>query len=148
MRCAGSTDSHRVRISICPSEGSGTGASFQRNSSPVNLPAGRLFKIHWRFLLSVMGIAPVRSGSPMRVLYEAADHIIPRLIDGAHSLDQLRGPAASQTGCGEHAIADIRVDTGDQKSAGRAKMLALYFDGRAKGFAFEKSPCRERTRET
>src|SRR5580704_10504556 len=55
MRCAGSTDSHRVRSSICPSEGRGIGSSFQRNSSPVNLPTGRAFKIHWRFLLSVMG---------------------------------------------------------------------------------------------
>src|SRR5258707_9485652 len=56
MRCAGSADSHRVRIRTCPSEGRGIGASFQRNSSPVNLPAGRAFKIHWRFLLSVMGV--------------------------------------------------------------------------------------------
>src|SRR5260370_21235872 len=58
MRCAGSTDSHRVRIRTCPCEGRGIGASFQRNSSPVNLPAGRAFKIHWRFLLSVMGCPP------------------------------------------------------------------------------------------
>src|SRR5260221_7591534 len=56
MRCAGSADSHRVRTRTCPSEGRGIGASFQRNSSPVNLPAGRAFKIHWRFLLSVMGV--------------------------------------------------------------------------------------------
>src|ERR1700730_7139458 len=61
MRCAGSTDSHRVRIRTYPSEGRGIGASFQRkNSSPVNLPAGRAFKIHWRFLLSVMGCPRIR----------------------------------------------------------------------------------------
>src|SRR5258708_7556011 len=58
MRCAGSIDSHRVRISTYPSEGRGIGASFQRNSSPVNLPAGRAFKIHWRFFLSGMGCPP------------------------------------------------------------------------------------------
>src|SRR5260370_37998369 len=56
MRCAGSTDSHRVRIRTCPPEGRGIGASFQRNSSPVNLPAGRAFKIHWRFFLSVIDV--------------------------------------------------------------------------------------------
>src|SRR5260221_14293067 len=61
MRCAGSADSHRVRIRTCPSEGRGIGASFQRTSSPVNLPAGRAFKIHWRLLLSVMGCPPKRT---------------------------------------------------------------------------------------
>src|SRR6266852_6125222 len=38
--------------------GRGIGASCQRNSSPVNLPAGRAFNIHWRFLLSVMRCPP------------------------------------------------------------------------------------------
>src|ERR1700756_2665771 len=60
MRCAGSADNHRVRISTCPLEGCGIGASFQRNSSPVNLPAERAFKIHWRFLLSVIRYSPLR----------------------------------------------------------------------------------------
>src|SRR5258707_66040 len=55
MRCAGSTDSHRLRTSTCPSAGWGIGASFQRNSFPDTLPEGRAIKIHWRFLLSVIG---------------------------------------------------------------------------------------------
>src|SRR5712692_1311723 len=54
VRCAGSTDNHRFRTSTCPSEDCGIDVSFQRNSSPVNLPAGRTFKIHWRFLLLVI----------------------------------------------------------------------------------------------
>src|SRR5260370_24773784 len=58
MRCAGSIDNHRVRIRTCPSEGRGIGASFQRTSSPVNLPVGRAFKIHWRFLFSGIGYLP------------------------------------------------------------------------------------------
>src|SRR5712692_3691587 len=54
VRCAGSTDNNRFRTSTCPSEDCGIDVSFQRNSSPVNLPAGRTFKIHWRFLLLVI----------------------------------------------------------------------------------------------
>src|SRR5258706_832013 len=61
MRCAGSTDSHRVRIRTWPSAGRGIGASFQTNSSPVNFPAGRAFRSHWRFLPSVMGCPPKRT---------------------------------------------------------------------------------------
>src|ERR1700729_1432343 len=148
MRCAGSTDSHRVRISICPSEGSGIGASFQRNSSPVNLPAGRLFKIHRRFFLSVMGIAPVRPASPTWVLHEAPCHLIPRLVDGTDTFDELRSATASQTGCGDHAIADIRIDTGHQEWADRAEIPALVLDGCAVGFAFAEFSCCERARET
>jgi hypothetical protein len=34
--------------------------SFQRNSFSVSLPAGRAFKIHWRFLPSVIGYSPLR----------------------------------------------------------------------------------------
>jgi hypothetical protein len=39
----------------------GMTASFQRNSSPVNLLAGRPFQIHWRSLLAVMGCLPIRT---------------------------------------------------------------------------------------
>src|ERR1700720_2792287 len=54
VRCAGSTDNHRFRTSTCPLEGCGADVSFQRNSSPDNLPVGRTFKIHWRFLFLVI----------------------------------------------------------------------------------------------
>src|ERR1700689_4704051 len=67
-----------------------------------------------------------RAALPMRVLHEAPYHRIARLVDGTHSLDKFRGLAASQTGGGDHAIADIRVDTGHQKSADRAKVSALF----------------------
>src|SRR5580700_2404993 len=147
MRCAGSTDSHRVRISICPSEGFGIGASFQRNSSPVNLPAGRLSNIHRRFLPSVMGIAPVRRASPMWVLHEAPCHLSSRLVDGTDSFDELRSATASQTGRSDHAVADIRVDTGHQKCADGAEMPALFLDGCAIGVAFAGFSCRERACE-
>src|SRR6202048_4093551 len=68
MRCAGSNDSHRLRTSTCPSEGFGIDASFQRNSSPVILLAGRAFKIHWRFLPSAIACPPYcwRASSPSR----------------------------------------------------------------------------------
>ena len=84
----------------------------------------------------------------MRVQHEAPGHVFPRLVDGTHSLDEFRGPAASQTRCGEHAIADIRVNTGHEKSADRTEMLALFLDGRAKNFALEQLSCRERARES
>src|SRR5258707_6971498 len=83
------TDSHRVRIRTCPSEGCGIGASFQRNSSPVNLPAGRAFKIHWRVLplglpyfplsltagLSGAGVAPAGRGRGRMWVSDWPEHI-------------------------------------------------------------------------
>src|SRR5579859_6022517 len=148
MRCAGSTDSHSVRISIWPSAGSGIGASFQRNSSPVNLPVGRLFKIHRRFVLSIMGIAPVQPASLMSALHEAPCHVIPRLVDGTDTFDELCSPTASQTGRGDHAIADVGVDAGHQERADRAEVPALLVDSCAIGFAFAEFSRCERARET
>src|SRR6266481_2610930 len=81
-------------------------------------------------------------------LHEAPCHLIPRLVDGTHSLDELRRPAASQTGRGDHAIADIRVDTGHQEYAHRAEIPALVLKGCAVGFAFAELSCRERACET
>src|SRR5258708_4878307 len=85
---------------------------------------------------------------PIWVPHEASCHVIPRLVDGTHSLDKFRGPGASQTGCSEHAITDIRIDSGHQKCADRTEMPALFLDGCTKGFAFAKFPCCECTRET
>src|ERR1700752_1741957 len=84
----------------------------------------------------------------MLVLHEAPFHFIPRLVDGTDSLNQFRSPATSQPGRGDHAIADIGVDTGHQKCANRTEMPALFLDGCAIGFAFPKFSCRERTGET
>jgi hypothetical protein len=84
----------------------------------------------------------------MWVPHEAPCHLILRLIDGTDSLDELRSPTASQTGRGDHAIADIRVDTGHQKCADGAEMPALFLGGCAIGFAFAEFSCRERARET
>jgi len=86
--------------------------------------------------------------SPLRVLHEAPCHLIPRLVDGPDSLDELRGPAASQTGRGDHAIADIGVDTAHQECADRAEIPALVLDGCAKGFTFAELSCRERACKT
>src|SRR5258707_9292913 len=90
----------------------------------------------------------VRAASPMWILHEAPCHLIPRLVDGTHSRDEFRGPAASQTGRGDHAIADIRVDTGHQECADRAEIPALVFKGCAIGVAFAEFSCRERACET
>jgi hypothetical protein len=84
----------------------------------------------------------VRAASRMWVLHEALCHLIPRLVDGADSLDEFRGGAASQTRRGDHAIADIGVDTAHQECADRAEMPALVIDGCAKGFAFAELACR------
>ena len=65
----------------------------------------------------------------MWVQHEAPGHVFPRLVDGTHSLDEFRGPAASQTGCRDHTVADIRIDTSHQKGPDRAEMLALVLDG-------------------
>jgi hypothetical protein len=86
--------------------------------------------------------------SQIWVLHEESRHLIPRLVDGADSLDEPRGPAASQTGCGDHAVADLRIDTGHQKGPNRPEMFALVLDGCAIGFACAEFSCRQRTRET
>ncbi len=91
---------------------------------------------------------PGSVGLPMRVLYEEPRHLIPGLVDGTYSFDELRSPAASQTGGGDHAVADICVDAGHQKCADRAEVPALFLDSCAIGFAFPEFPCGERTRET
>src|ERR1700742_1641289 len=67
----------------------------------------------------------VRAASPMRVLQEALCHLIPRLVDGTDSLDELRSPTASQTRRRDHPIVDIRVDTGHQEGGDRAEIPAL-----------------------
>src|SRR6202051_3309270 len=100
-----------------------------------------------------MPLSPVmetsgRAMSPLRVLHEAPFHLVPHLVDGTDSLDELRGPAASQTRRGDHAIADIRVDTGHQECADRAEIPALVLNGCAIGFAFAEFSCRERACET
>src|ERR1700682_1066686 len=90
----------------------------------------------------------IRAASPVRVRHEAPCLLISRLIDGTDSLDELGGPAASQTGRGDHAIADIGVDAGHQECADRAEIFALVLDGCAIGFAFVKFACRECACET
>ena len=85
--------------------------------------------------------------SPMRLLHEAPCHLISRLVDGTDSFDELRSATASQTGRSDHAVADIRVDTGHQKCADGAEMPALFLDGCAIGVAFAEFSCRERARE-
>ena len=53
----------------------------------------------------------------MWALHEAPCHLITCLVDGTDTFDELRSPTASQTGCGDHAIADVGVDTGHQECA-------------------------------
>src|SRR5271169_4779612 len=81
-------------------------------------------------------------------LHEAPCHLVPRLVDGTDTLDELRCPTASQTGRGDHTIADIRVDTGHQERADRAQIPALILDGCEIGFAFPEFSRGERARET
>src|ERR1700693_3375987 len=111
---------------------------------PCNLPMVRCL-----FVLCRMALSPVmetwgRAASPLRVLHEAPCHLIPRLVEGADALDEFRGPAASPTGRGDHAVADIGVDTAHQECADRAEMPALVLDGCAIGFTFAELSCRER----
>ena len=80
----------------------------------------------------------VRAASPLRVPHEEACHLILRLVDGTNSFDERRGTTTPQTSRGEHTVADIRIDTGDQKCADRTEMLALLLYGRAIGIAFEE----------
>src|ERR1700694_6285467 len=67
------------------------------------------------------------------VLHEAPCHRIPRLVGGTDSLDEFCGPAASQTDRGDHAVADIRVDTGYQECDDRAEIPAVVLNGCARG---------------
>jgi hypothetical protein len=64
-------------------------------------------------------------------------------IGGTDSFNEFRGPTPSQTGRGDHAIANIRVDTGHQKCADRAEMPVLFLDRCAIGVAFAEFSCCE-----
>src|ERR1700730_19291877 len=84
-----------------------------------------------------------RAASPLRALHEAPCDLIPRLVDGTDSLDEFRRPAASQPSRGDHAIADIGVDTSHQECPDRAEMSALVLDRGVICVSFVALSCRE-----
>src|ERR1700722_14310821 len=100
---------------------------------PCNLPTARSLSVSicyaGRYSARPVIRTSVRAASPIYVPHEEPCHLVPRLIDGADSLDEFRGPAASQNGCRDHTVADIRIDTSHQKGPDRAEMLALVLDG-------------------